>query len=390
MVGGDGGGSLHWDGIITKKVKTDESTNKKAPSTEEMEALISEGEAYIEKLRNEAINKKSGTLVTIFNNSMTENNKSITEEKRKAIIEELKPMIEAYSKAKVDEEEKQQLLLNKFESCLNNENKERLIEFVGIVDVDGMVRRSLRAVEQHRHALAMREGDHLLDRIHRAERIRHMGQPEKTCLVVEQCLEFVDQQFASIVHRDHADHCALLFCQHLPRHDVRMVFQAGQDDLVALADERAAVSVHHQVDGLCGPLRENDLPGFLRIQEMPDLNARLLVFPGGQLAQIVHRAVDVGVLFLLVAHDAVDDLLRHLAARGVIQVDQRLAGNLQLEYREVGPDLFQPGLVDRAFRSRCRNVSISFRDPVRANMVHAIKDGPAQRLDQGGHRNPVR
>lgn len=140
---------MHWDGIITKKVKTDESTNKKAPSTEEMEALISEGEAYIEKLRNEAINKKSGTLVTIFNNSMTENNKSITEEKRKAIIEELKPMIEAYSKAKVDEEEKQQLLLNKFESCLNNENKERLIEFVGNRFVKRAVRDSNKAEIEH-------------------------------------------------------------------------------------------------------------------------------------------------------------------------------------------------------------------------------------------------
>lgn len=54
----------------------------------------------------------------------------------------------------------------------------------------------------------------------------------------------------------------------------------------------------------------------------------------------MHAAIDVGMLSLLIMHQAVDDLLRHLAGRRVVEVDQRLPFDLELEYRKVSANLF--------------------------------------------------
>ena len=66
--------------------------------------------------------------------------------------------------------------------------------------------------------------------------------------------------------------------------------------------------------------------------------ARLLVRGGRGLRQVVHAAVDVGVLRSLVAHHAVDDRLRHLARRRVVEIHKRLAADFELEDRKLGPD----------------------------------------------------
>ena len=129
-----------------------------------------------------------------------------------------------------------------------------------------------------------------------------------------------------------------------------MMFKSGQDDLVPFPDERAAVAMHHQVDGFRRAARENDLARLFRVKEMLYLDARCLEFPGGQLAQVMHGAVDIGMLLTLVAHDAIDDRLWHLAAGGIIQVDQRFAGNLQLEHGEICSDpLDAVAVADHSF-----------------------------------------
>ena len=54
----------------------------------------------------------------------------------------------------------------------------------------------------------------------------------------------------------------------------------------------------------------------------------------------MHRAVNVGVLGGLVAHQTVDHLLRHLAGCGVVQIHQRLVVDLQLEDGKVSANAF--------------------------------------------------
>ena len=54
----------------------------------------------------------------------------------------------------------------------------------------------------------------------------------------------------------------------------------------------------------------------------------------------MHAAIDIGVLARLIAHQPVDHWLRHLARRRVIEIDQRLAVDLELENRKIGADAF--------------------------------------------------
>ena len=156
--------------------------------------------------------------------------------------------------------------------------------------------------------------------------------------LVKQLLVFVDQKLAGIVDRHDADSCAFLFRQHLPRHDVRMVLERRQDDFVARADELAAIAVHHEVDRIGRAAGEDHFAIFARVDEALQLAARFLVFGGRGFGQIVHTAIDVGMLRGLVAHQTVDHRLRHLAGCRVVEIDQRLAADLELEDRKIGAD----------------------------------------------------
>ena len=65
------------------------------------------------------------------------------------------------------------------------------------------------------------------------------------------------------------------------------------------------------------------------------VDARPLVGRRGALAEQVHAAVDVGVVLRVEARDRVDDRLRLLRGRRVVEIDERLAVHLLLQDREV-------------------------------------------------------
>ena len=65
------------------------------------------------------------------------------------------------------------------------------------------------------------------------------------------------------------------------------------------------------------------------------LDAGLFVMAGGALAQLVHAAMDVGVIQLVELVHGVQNHLRFLGGGGVIQIDQRLAVDVLIQYGEV-------------------------------------------------------
>jgi hypothetical protein len=50
----------------------------------------------------------------------------------------------------------------------------------------------------------------------------------------------------------------------------------------------------------------------------------------------MHAAMNIGVLGLLIVHQAINHWLRHLARGCVIEINQRFARNLDTEYGEIG------------------------------------------------------
>ena len=76
----------------------------------------------------------------------------------------------------------------------------------------------------------------------------------------EDRLVLFEHDFAAIGHRNDPQHGALLG-DHLPGHDVGVVFERGENDLIARLQELAAVSLGNQVDAFRASADKNDFLG---------------------------------------------------------------------------------------------------------------------------------
>ena len=75
----------------------------------------------------------------------------------------------------------------------------------------------------------------------------------------QQLLELVQQQVARVVDRSHLEDRAGLLRNQLPRNDIRVMLEVGDDDLVTRLQMLAAPRVRHQVDGLGGAPHKHDV-----------------------------------------------------------------------------------------------------------------------------------
>ena len=99
--------------------------------------------------------------------------------------------------------------------------------------VDRQVRHGLGAVHDGRDAARARGGDELGDRQHRAEGVRDVRQRDEARARAEQPQVRLEVDDAAAVDRHDADPRAGLRREQLPGHDVRVVLELRDDDLVA-------------------------------------------------------------------------------------------------------------------------------------------------------------
>ena len=196
----------------------------------------------------------------------------------------------------------------------------------------------LRAVEQHRHAVAVRDPDHLLGRLDHAGDVRHLRHRHQLGPVREHARVAVKLHAARVVGGDEAQLCADPLGQHLPWNQIAVVLDLGQQDLVIRAHVVVAPRPRHQVDRLGGPAGEDDLVRPCGVDESRDPCAGVLILRGGVLAERVQAAVDVRVVRLVVLANRVNDRPRLLRGRRVVQVDERLVVDPLRQDREVGTD----------------------------------------------------
>ena len=151
----------------------------------------------------------------------------------------------------------------------------------------------------------------------------------------EQLFVFVEQQFAFVVHRYHAQRYAFARCLKLPRHDVGMMLHDGHDNLVALAHKPVAERRNHKVKALGGSAREDYFVNRTCIDKLAHLFACLFVQVGCLLRKIMHAAVYVCIdIEILFAH-GIEHAQRFLRCCTVVEIYQRTVVNLTAEYREV-------------------------------------------------------
>ena len=218
-------------------------------------------------------------------------------------------------------------------------------------DVDRHVGHGLGAVDQHQRARLVGPARHVLDRVDRAQRVRHVGERDQLRLELEQDVEHVLAQDPVVGDRDELEVGVLLLREQLPRDEVRVVLHLGQDDHVAPADVLAAPRVGDEVDRLGGVAREHDLVRVGDPDQPGRLRTRLLVFGRRPLADRVDPAMDVGVVFAVVGVHRLEDHLRLLRRGGGIQVHERVPVDLLVEDRELRAQALG---VDRIGRARAR------------------------------------
>ena len=125
--------------------------------------------------------------------------------------------------------------------------------------------------------------------------------------------------------------------QQLPRHDVAVMLHLREQHHIARLQILHAPRGRHQVNAFRGAPRKNDFLRARRIDELGRARAGGFKTGRGAIAQFMNAPVDVRIVVLVIMHQRVNDLARLLRRGGVVQIDQRLAVNLLVQYRKILP-----------------------------------------------------
>ena len=261
------------------------------------------------------------------------------------------------------------------------------------------VRDSLRAIHQHARAVAVGRLDHRFHGRDRAERIGNLGDGDQTGLWAKQLFVLIQPHLAGIVHRGHAQPRALFGAEHLPGNDVGVMLQPGDDDLVVLLNVAASPALGDQIDGLGGSANKDDFAGRAGVEEAARLLAGRLVSIGGTRRQLMRGAMHVGVFVLVEVFETIDDGLRLLRGRRVVEPDERTPIDALSQDWEIAANrlhverIRREAEIVRQSRARCPPESararyfparadgagaVDRRRPVRGNRAHAPRPRRAE------------
>lgn len=210
-------------------------------------------------------------------------------------------------------------------------------------DVERAVGNELRGVEKGGGTDSLGTRDNLGDRQQSAEDIGHARKGDQAGAGADLAVEGVEIERAVRMKFRVTQHDSALAGQHQPGDKVGVVFEGGQDDLVAGLKAGAAEGESDQVDRLRSPAGEDDLGFVAGVDVAGDRRAGFLVGGGCFLAEGVEAAVDVGGEFGVVGLDGPNDRPGLEAGGSVVEIDQRNSGpNLAGQHRKTRAD--RPGI----------------------------------------------
>ena len=126
-------------------------------------------------------------------------------------------------------------------------------------NVDRHVGDRLRAIDQDRYALGVRQGRDPGDVGHAAQGIGNMCHRDQARARAQQTLVLGKLELPGFVDRHHLQHRPGLLADLLPRHDVGVMFHRADEDLVARHQQRPREALGNQIDRLRGSAHEDDL-----------------------------------------------------------------------------------------------------------------------------------
>ena len=162
-----------------------------------------------------------------------------------------------------------------------------------------------------------------------------MRHGDQLCLFVQKPLKRLYIERLVIAQGNMPQYGFLTRTEHLPRHDIGMVFHGTHDNLVALMDAGLSKTKRQGVNTIRRALGEDNLVTTLRADECSHGLTRLLVFHRRYLAQVVHSPVDITVPPAIRLLYGVYHHLRLLTRRGIIQIHQLPSVYPLFQYRKI-------------------------------------------------------
>ncbi len=162
-------------------------------------------------------------------------------------------------------------------------------------NVDRRVRYRLGAVDQDHSTLRVSGVDDSLDRKNGSQRVRYVSDGHELGARRQQLEELVEFDFAAQIDGRHLQRAARLFAHHLPGHDVGVMLQARNQNLVARLEARTSVGLGDQIDALGRAPDKDDLASRAGVYETSHTVARAFERFRRRLAQCMNAAMNVGV-----------------------------------------------------------------------------------------------
>ena len=210
-----------------------------------------------------------------------------------------------------------------------------------LLHIDRRMGYGLCPVDEHRDVVRVGDVDDAPHVVDGAEGVVDMSHTDKLGAGRDEPFQFREDEVAIAVGRDGAQGGTPLLGNPLPWHNVGMMVEFGDDDLVAGSQELSSVGLCHEVDALGGASHEDDLLARSGIDEPLHLLACLLVGIGCTSREGVGATMDIRVIVLVIVRNLVDDLDRFLRGGTIVQPDQVVTVHLLGEHGEVALDLLR-------------------------------------------------
>ncbi len=199
---------------------------------------------------------------------------------------------------------------------------------IQILNVDRHVGSALGCIHQHDRTRGVRLGGYLPDWDDCAEHIAHLGDCQQLRRLDEQFGQVIAIQVAARGNAYGFNACPTFLGDHLPRHEIRMVFHFSDENQVILVKIGTSPTCRHQVNRFGGSPRVDALGRF------GSVNKRGYLFTGGierrvgGNSQLIHATMNVAIDGAVVVHQRINHRLRFLTGGCRIEERERCRARL--------------------------------------------------------------
>src|SRR6266403_3552193 len=180
--------------------------------------------------------------------------------------------------------------------------------------------------------------DHRFSRRYCAECVRHLAEGDDSSARPQQLFVLLENHLTAAVYRSDTQACALFCSELLPGNNVGVMLEPRDHNFVVFLDVAVPPTLGDQIDALGGTTHEDDLTCGGSIQKSANFVPRALISIGRTCSQRVGSPVNVGILVAIKSRDPVNDRIRLLGSRGVVEPNQRSPVHMFLQDREVAFD----------------------------------------------------